>query len=280
MAAVKKAPVQVTKPAQAPKVAAGALKPVEQQGKKQKSSKNPFRNISKTTALTIAIVIFGGIALFTAIIVVAHNNNIRNSRVEYEQLRELAGDIEEGEAGHGTVQLSALDLEMLQINPDYIGWLRIDGTNIDYPVVRGTDNDKYLNTSFSGEDSKAGAIFMDYRNFGDPIPHIIIYGHNLQQGGMFTDLRSFLFEQFLNEHNIITLIINDEIMEFEIFSARLTDIEDPAYYLDFSEPRNFPRFADKIEAPLQATQIITLSTCTRGGSDDRRIVVQGYRLLD
>jgi len=254
------------------------------------SSKDSFRRVSKTAALIIAILICGGIALFTTIIVVAHLNSIRASQAEYDQLREIAGDIEAepGVDGTGTTHLGALDVEMLQINPDYVGWIRIEGTDIDYPVVRGDDNEKYLHTSFYGEENITGAVFMDYRNvgdltthkIGDSLPHIIIYGHNLQQGGMFSDLRRLLNKQFFEEHRIITLIVNDKEIEFEIFSARRTDINDPAYNLNLDNPRLFARFADRIDAPLTATQIITLSTCIRGGSDDSRIVVQGYRLLD
>jgi len=264
-----------------------SVKTIESKSKKS-SPKGSVRRVSKTAALIIAILICAAVALFTTIIVVAHLSSIRASQVEYDHLRELAGDIETQPGEDGLFHLGALDAEMLQINPDYVGWIRIDGTDIDYPVVRGTDNEKYLHTSFYGEENITGAVFMDYRNVGDltthklgeSLPHIIIYGHNLQQGGMFSDLRRLLNSQFYEEHRIITLIVNDKHIEFEIFSARRTDIHDPAYDLNLDNPRSFARFADKIDAPLRATQIITLSTCIRGGSDDARIVVQGYRLLD
>jgi len=261
-------------------------KPAPEAPEKQSSLKKNFWKLSKTAGIILAIVIFGLVALVTSIIVMVHTSNLRASRAEYDYLREIAGDAEAGAADPGMSHLSALDREMLQINPDYVAWLRIDGTSIDYPVVRGSDNDKYLNISFSGEENIAGAIFMDYRITGDltadrageRIPHIIIYGHNLQQGGMFTDLRSFLAAQFLEDNNIITLTVNDQTIRYEIFSARLSSIEDHAYFLNFEESHQFPRFADRIDAPLAATQIITLSTCTRGGSDDARLIVQGYRI--
>jgi len=265
------------KPVSAPGTAAEASK---ESPMKKNSFTGMFRSMSKTTLIIIAILFFGGIAFFTTLIVMAHVGNLRASSAEYDHLRILAGDVDTGSGDDGAIQLSALDLEMRQINPDFVCWIRIDGTNIDYPVVRGSDNEKYLDTSFGGDKNIAGAIFMDYRNIGDPIPHIIIYGHNLQQGGMFTDLRRFLNNQFLEENNIITLTVNGHDVEFEIFSARLTDVDDPAYNLDLSTPRLFARFADRINAPLAATQIITLSTCTSGGNDNARMIVQGYRLFD
>jgi len=253
---------------------------------KKSDEKKNFWRFTKTSAIILAIVIFGLVALVTSIIVMVHANNLRASRAEYDYLRELAGDTEAGAAEAGTQYLSELDREMLQINPDYVCWIRINGTDIDHPVVRGSDNERYLNTSFSGDDNIAGALFMDYRitgdlhadRIGELIPHIIIYGHNLQRGGMFTSLRDFLVSEFLENNNIITLIVNDQVIEYEIFSARLSSIDDNAYFLNFEESHQFPRFANRIDAPLVATQIITLSTCTRGGSDDARIIVQGYRL--
>jgi len=255
---------------------------------KKNSVKDSVRKVSKTAALIVAIVLFGVVALITTIFVVSHISSLRASEAEYEYLRERAGDVESESGEFSMAHLSALDQEMLQINPDYIFWMRIDGTNIDHPVVRGYDNVKYLDTSFSGEPNIAGALFVDYRNVGeivtpeadDFLQHIVIYGHNLQRGGMFTDLRRLLNKQFLEENNIITLIINDEIVEFEIFSARLTSVHDPAYFHNFEASHSFPRFANRVDAPLIATQIITLSTCTSSGNDDSRLVVQGYRLFD
>ena len=248
--------------------------------------KIPFRGISIKTALIITIIVVGSIAVFSTVLVIRHTSSLRAAQVEYDSLRELAGDIE---TNYSAFELDALDEQMLSINPDYVGWIRIDGTNIDYPIVRGSDNEKYIHTSFHGEESIAGAIFMDYRNVGDlltyrldeALPHIILYGHNLQRGGMFSDLRRFISRQFLEENDIITLIINGETVQFRIFTARLTDINDPAYYLSFNASYSFPRFADRIGAPLHATQIITLSTCARrDGGGDARVIVQGYRLFN
>jgi len=294
MASKSKKPVKASGKTGSPEKNQGSLKknqgnPEKTQGspeKNQSSLKSSIRKVAVTIGLTVAILIFGSIAFFTTIVVMANASDLRASRAEYDSLRELADAIDTDEFSED--QTSALDEEMRQLNPDYVCWLRVSGTGIDYPVVRGSDNSRYINTSFSGEPNRAGTLFMDYRVTGDilaqsaddSIPHIIIFGHNLQQGGMFGDLRKFLNSQFLEENNIITLIVNDRAVDFEIFSARMSDINDPAYFIDFSGPQAFPRFADRVEAPLKATQIITLSTCTSGGSKDARMIVQGYRLLD
>jgi len=241
---------------------------------------NSIRRLSMKMLLVIGILLFGLAAIVSTVIVAAHLSSKRVSEAEYEELRSLAGDITASADEQGTVSWSELDAEMRSINPDFVCWIKIDGTNIDYPVVRGNDNEHYINTSFYGESNKAGALFMDYRIVSDSIPHLIIYGHNLIEGGMFTDLRKFLDDRFLNDNNIITLTLNGTEVEFVIFSARLSDIEDPAYDLNIANPRHFARFADRVDAPLAATQILTLSTCSNEGDDDVRMIVQGYRLYD
>ena len=175
-------------------------------------------------------------------------------------------------------KLNPISKELLEINPDYTGWLVINGTNISYPVVRGSDNVKYLDTSFRGEKNSLGAIFMDYRLTNDS-QHIIIYGHNSGDTDgnffMFGSLCSFLDEQFREEHPEIILVDNNIAYGYEIFSVRETDVFDPAYQVDFSEFGTFENFLIKNGAPSDATKIITLSTCIGDGSNDLRLVVQG-----
>ncbi|MCL2407881.1 MAG: class B sortase [Defluviitaleaceae bacterium] len=165
----------------------------------------------------------------------------------------------------------------LEANPDYVGWLQINGTNINFPVVRGDDNVRYLTTSFRGEENSFGAIFMDYRS-SIGLPHVIIYGHQARTVTndwlMFGSLHEFLDEQFLASHPTIHFITNNLLYEFKIFSARLTDIHDPAYQLNFNAPGSFIAFLERNDAPLDAEQIITLSTCV-GTNNDRRMIVQG-----
>jgi len=176
-------------------------------------------------------------------------------------------------------KLSPFDSEYLEINSDYVGWLKIDNTSIDFPVVRGLDNEKYLKTTFRGENNILGSIFMDYRCIGNNLQHMIIYGHQAGDTAtnkklMFGELTDFLDKQYLAEHPIIMYLENDTIFEFEIFSARMSDTNDPAFYLDFSTQDSFPAFLKRNNAPADATKIITLSTCV-GANNDRRMIVQG-----
>jgi len=172
----------------------------------------------------------------------------------------------------------SLDTDMLEINPDYAGWLMIDDTILNYPVAHWSDNVKYLNTTFEGKKNNIGAIFMDYRTSWDS-PHVIIYGHNIGdlRGNkyMFGGLRDFLNDKYRAAHPVIEVLRNGELYEYEIFAARAADIRDPAYFLNFSEPGSFEAFLERNGASADETQVLTLSTCAGDGSDDRRVIVQG-----
>ena len=72
---------------------------------------------------------------------------------------------------------------------------------------------------------------------------------------------------------------NDRIVEYEIFSARLTDVHDYVYFLDFSAYGAFHEFLERTGAPPNAMQIITLSTCVSRGHDNERLIVQGALII-
>ena len=237
-------------------------------------------------AVAVPVIVISTIVMTLAIMLVhAYYTDVRNSRAETARLLEIAeqsGALAAQEEHTGpayTAELSYqphmdFDAQMREINPDFICWIRIDGTPVDYPVVRGRDNIEYLDRSFFGEENLLGTLFMDYRNVGDFVPHIIIYGHMSRYGDKFGGLLYFLYDDFLEQYNTITLIVGDRVVEYEIFSARITDIHDYAYFLDFSAPGSFAAFLERIGAPPESAQILTLSTCLSAGDDDGRIVVQ------
>ena len=88
---------------------------------------------------------------------------------------------------------------------------------------------------------------------------------------MFGELKNYLNEQYRAEHPVIMFLENDSLYEFEVFSAILTDIHDPAYQLDFTAPGSFEGFLERTGAPPDAEQVITLSTCV-GADNDRRMI--------
>ena len=235
---------------------------------------------SLSGALTYALIIVGAIiassiAAIALAVVLRQNSDLSDSRYERDSLLESMTDSMADPLIEPEQYFSVFDENMREINPDYVCWINIDGTPVDYPVVRGSDNEKYLTHNFSGEENMFGALFMDYRCIGDYVPHIIIYGHNSRQGDMFGSLRNYLDGQYLADHPVITLKVNDRIVEYEVFSAKKTDAYDPVYFLDFRAPGSFRSFLEMCGAPSGAVQIITLSTCVSGDDEDERVIVQG-----
>ena len=92
---------------------------------------------------------------------------------------------------------------MLDINPDYVGWLQVAGTRIDLPVVQADDNEVYLRRDIYGEKQICGTCFMDYRVDMSVSGNRIIYGHNMMDGTMFDDLDEFKDAEFFKDHGLI-----------------------------------------------------------------------------
>ena len=105
-------------------------------------------------------------------------------------------------------QIDGGTVDFAPISEDAIAWLTIDGTNIDYPVMQGVDNNEYLNKDPFGNYSLAGSIFLDSRNAADfSDPYSLIYGHHMEYGAMFGALDEFLDKTYFDEHRNGTLIV-------------------------------------------------------------------------
>lgn len=118
-----------------------------------------------------------------------------------------------------------------EINPDVCGWLTIDGTQIDYPLLIGESNSSYINTDFYGEYAVGGSLFLDYRNSKDFSDfNTIIHGHNMSQSRMFSDIKLFYNQTFFSSHGTGTLYTPQGAYELEVFAFKRTDSFDYRFY--------------------------------------------------
>ena len=175
-------------------------------------------------------------------------------------------------------------------NKDVIGWLKIDGTSIDYVVMQAPDEvEKYIHTDFYGRPSYRGCLYVDEDCDVLRSDNIIIYGHHMKDGSMFGDLIDYTDESFYRSHKIIHFDTIYEKHTYEIVGAIKTSIpaEDEdcfRYYLytgeddeeSFSQYKRFI-FKNKLyptEAELtEGDKILTLSTCAYHTESGRFIVV-------
>lgn len=143
-------------------------------------------------------------------------------------------------------------------NADCIGWLSIDGTNISYPVMHTpSDPQKYLRRNFYGKYSQSGVPFLDGR-CDLQSTNLIIYGHNMRNGTMFSDLKKYVDRDFLNAHRTVKFETADGIRYFTVTKVLRTDITDAWY--------------DRITAE-DGNRYLVLSTCYGSGKDGRLLII-------
>ncbi|MCL2391829.1 MAG: class B sortase [Oscillospiraceae bacterium] len=170
----------------------------------------------------------------------------------------------------GNAEFADPMIELSEINPDFVAWITIDSL-IDYPLVQGRNNNRYLSVTFRGERNSSGAIFLDYRNSADFTDQVsIIYGHNMRDGSMFRPLHQLRDPDFLAEHQYITVIMqNWEILVYRIFAARIVNAWDTE-----NNPKVMTAAAISraiIDAPANAERVLILSTCTNNSDERLRI---------
>lgn len=191
-----------------------------------------------------------------------------------------------------TAEDTGIDFDALKaVNPDTVGWIKIDGTTIDYPVVQTDNNDKYLYTTFEGEESQWGAVFLDYTYNFNRVPkaqNSVLYGHshNIQKSSTFGDLHSYLDENFFNAHPTIEYDRVGDPGKWEIFSVYKTEADYDYRRPDFADDEDFMSYFKRIQdrslyktsmALKPDDEILTLSTCVFD-MDDGRLVVTARKI--
>lgn len=253
---------------------------------KKKVRQNKKNNKLKTIILLLLVIIF--ICGISYIIYYFYNSN-KEKQVNENILNKV--DID-------TTQITDTKTErMLQVeelkkeNQDIVGWIEIKGTNINYPVLQGTDNQYYMKHTYTKDYSKDGSIFLDKSyDWNIPSNNLLLYGHNNKNGTMFQDLLKYKEESFYKEHPSIRFTTIDEDCQYEIISAFLSRVyyEDEQnvfryYYFVNAETEqeynDFVNNAKKVsiyDTGVTATygdQLLTLSTCEYSQEDGRFAVV-------
>ena len=183
--------------------------------------------------------------------------------------------------------------ELQKLCPDAYAWIRVPGTNVDYPIVQSpADNTFYLDHNPQGEYEYAGAIFTeDYNSKDFEDPHTVIYGHNMKNGSMFQTLHRFEDKAFFDEHREFEICLPDKVLHYQIFAAYTYDDRHLLKTYDFEDEDVFRLYLQEIlgqksmgvnlAGDAEVTpedRIVTLSTCN--GVDDQRYLVQGVLLSE
>lgn len=258
---------------------------VENCSESKRRKKHPIRKI----ILRLLQIIFLVIIIFSGIEIIKWNGDNQKTQeiledisqsVIQEEITNEAGEIE---------TVIKVDFEKLkEMNSDTVAWIKVNNTNVEYPIVQTEDNDYYLTHSFDKSYSKAGWIFADYRNILDGTDrNLIVYGHNRMDGSMFASLEQCLEEdwQAHPENKAIRFMTENEEAIYEIFS--IYEVEDEEFYIrtDFYDDESYQSFLNVLKRrsyydfgiePTAEDKILTLSTCTN--YNNGRIVIHARKV--
>lgn len=178
-----------------------------------------------------------------------------------------------------------------QINEEVIGWLKINNTDIDYPLLQTRDNSYYLTHNYKKEESKYGSIFINNKsNVKDDKSNIIIYGHNMKDKQMFNSLLKYENKEYYDNHNIIKVATEKEENDYliiSVFKSRIfyrneKDVFRYYNYTYFDNETEYTNFINKCkeiqlyDTNIQAKygeQLITLITCDYSQENGRLVII-------
>lgn len=224
------------------------------------------------------------------------------TRADYEQLAELKDSKVLADDGKKVIVVRGEqeEIELPDILDEYktlhnknkrlIGWLKIDDTIIDYPVMQTSNNEYYLTYNFNQEYDKNGSIFMDYQCKAYPrSQNLILYGHHMKSGKMFGDLEKYAKESYYKEHSVIqfdTIYEKSTYQVMYVFRAKVLKENEIAFkYYQFINANSEEEFnsymKEMAEMSLYDTgvtaeygdELLTLSTCDNSQTDGRFAVV-------
>ena len=255
-----------------------------------KSKRKKF-GIGRWILVIICAIVIGGSAAY----LLSYVKDMRGAERAFDQLRETPRD------------LSALYAQ----NSDLIGWIEVDGTRINYPVMQTPDDPEfYLHRDFAKNYSASGTPFLDANSVVFPRTNAdgyemdvtwnwLIYGHNMKFGTMFHDLQEYDSVEFWQKHPTFTFDVYDPSTgvtdngEYEIFAVsrskiQPTDSDAFAYYqyAGYVDEESFYEYIDGLKAessydtgivPQYGDQLVTLSTCAYH-VDEGRFYICGRRI--
>ena len=230
---------------------------------KRKDKKKKVLIINIIQILLIVVLVYSAIH-----IAIWYKNNESNKKIIKETLKTVKINDDTKNKQKYEVDFK----ELKNKNSDTIAWLKVENTNIEFPIVKANDNSYYLSHNFNKEYNKAGWIFADYKNkFDTTDKNIVIYGHNMRDNSMFGSLKDVIKKEWYNNESnkYITLITEEEYHIYEVFSVYQIEKED--YYIktnfknnEFEEFINTIKERSKKDFNVKVTKddnILTLSTC-------------------
>ena len=270
----------------------------------------------RNLVLNILLVVFAVIFLASGIYLLKYYMDSRQNKKLVNSLKEMiddSGSLDPGEdPGYTTSDAKVPEYvtvgdkkiqrkfrNLYEKNNDFVGWLTIEGTSVDLPVMYTPDQEqKYLRKNFEGDYALAGTPFIASESDPEkPTTNVIIYGHNMKDGSMFSDLLKYKDEEFYQEHKTIefdTIYDNGTYEVIAAFPGQVLNVGEEGFrYYAFYEAHSaeeMDTYVSEIKSRCSYTipatafygdRLITLSTCEdSGASEGKRYVVVARRIPD
>ena len=241
----------------------------------------------KLVLIGVLLIVF----IISGIMVIKTLNNYDDGSDIYDNAEELSG-LSEGIKVYSEEELllniteeelKNIDLSALkEVNEDVMGWIVLPGTSVSYPLMDGDDNQYYLDHTWDKNSNSVGSIFLEEKCSSDLDDfNTIIYGHNMKDKSMFGSLKLYKDEDFWKSAPYVYLVTEEGVLRYDVFETFEADVEWHVFWIDIQEDATKQKFIDlsmessQIDTgiiPEVSDQILTLSTCTGGGYEKRRVV--------
>lgn len=259
------------------------------------SQNNKKRKPLWTALMVISLILFAGCIAYVLFATVSCNDGYNTLSNRVSATLTVSSESEEGPKDKAENPINFDKLK--SINEDIAAWIKIEDTNINYPVLRAPADDQsyYLHRDYNRDYLYAGSIYMESYNQPDFTDRdTILYGHNMMDGSMFADLHKFENEDFFNRHKTMYIYTPDSVLTYYIYSAYEYDdrhinnsfdhfVEDDVFkeYIEYSlNPKS--AIVSNVRKNAKVTiedKLVTLSTCTNYRPENR-FLVQGVLIKD
>ena len=252
-----------------------------------RNKKNKSKKYKKAILNLVIYIMLLSILLYSGIKIYKWYKDKTNNNKIAEQIRDTV-IVEEKNEDENKKEYKIDFNKLKDQNNETVAWIKVNNTNIEYPVVKESNNSFYLNHSFDKSNNSAGWIFADYRNrFDNTDKNIVIYGHNMKDNSMFGSLKNILNSDWYdNEENTnITLYTENEKCIYKVFSIYKIESEDYYIKTEFSDDNNFEQFVNTIKKRSikefntdvsKDDNILTLSTCAN--NNKYRVVLHAKKI--
>jgi sortase B len=225
------------------------------------TAKNNQREPKKRDLVSRLLLICGIILLLLALCIGGYLAwQYLDAQNRYREIQSVSGlEVAFGEKVESASELPLEKLHfdwdnLLERNPDTVGWIIVPGTQINYPVVQGANNEYYLYRLFDDTASGTGTVFSDYQGSKTlDAQNNLIYGHNMLDGSMFSDITMYTNQDFFDEHTVVYLGTPERNYELRTVATSKVDQNAPIRVFDFDSDADFTDFITEMLAnPLAA----------------------------